>query len=508
MAEQSRSFRKFMMDPKSSVMTYIADNIPPDRIAPQQGSAQTNPLNGQPAQDPNGFQQNLGQNQPNQAISALSQSSSPQPTYGRPAQSPPLLFGQAYVASNLNQPTSAVSSSSNIQTVVRTETPQWRIQDTQLAQPQAQSLSSQSNVLSMGALGQGPPPAEHNTQETASIAYELEAQAHRIWSLRVEHSWEFEGYSESGHQSVISGWQAQYEMWADTVLDFQEGHSNPSDAKSSISSNGLMDGTAQGWDLQGRQDNSGHQELQNNNMQSHGPMQAQEMPQLQNLSIGQNLPPQANMANFQSERPTFPGAFPPSSPPTATGGVVNQNMPLQQQQQQNPPLQQMPVGQNGMPNMGTGAQNGQFMQPGPLPAQQGQGMPPGQGPYQQGQSMPQGAGAYPQQGQNLPSGAAPSGSAPNMQQGQSMPPGGRPNMQQGQTIPPAGGPNIQQRPNMAQGSAPNMQQRQNMGQGPPSPPRNPTPSGPNMQPYSSPRPGSQVTSSLQVGGPIQGNARR
>lgn len=149
MAEQSRSFRKFMMDPKSSVMTYIADNIPPERIAPQQGSAQ----------NPNGFQQNLGQNQPNQAISALSQSSSPQPTYGRPAQSPPLLFGQAYIASNLNQPTSAISSSSNTQTVPRPEKPQWRIQDTQLAQPQAQSLFSQSNVLSMGALGQGPPPA-------------------------------------------------------------------------------------------------------------------------------------------------------------------------------------------------------------------------------------------------------------------------------------------------------------------------------------------------------------
>ena len=356
----------------------------------------------------------------------------------------------------------------------------------------------------------------------ASIAYELEAQAHRIWSLRVEHSWEFEGYSESGHQSVISGWQAQYEMWADTVLDIQEGHSNPSDAKPSMSSNGLVNGVAQGWDSQGRQDNSGHQELQNNKMQSHGPMQAQEMPQLQNLTIGQNLPPQANMANFQSEQPTFPGAFPPSSQPTVTGGAVNQNMPLQKQQQQNPSLQQMPVGQNGMSNMGTGAQNGQFMQPGPLPAQQGQGMPPGQGPYQQGQRMPQGAGAYPQQGQNLPSGATPSGSAPNMQQaqsmppasgafvqqGQNMPPGGRPNMQQGQTIPSGGGPNIQQHPNVAQGSAPNMQQRQNKGQGPPSPPGNPAPSGPNMQPYSSPRPGSQVPSSLQVGGPTQGNARQ
>ena len=170
MAEQSRSFRKFMMDPKSSVMTYIADNIPPDRIAPQQGSAQTNPLNGQPAQDPTGFQQNLGQNQPNQAISALSQSSSAQPTYGRPAQSPPLLFGQAYITSNLNQPTSTVSSSSNSQTVPRPETPQWRIQDTQLAQPQAQSLSSQSNVLSMGALGQGPPPAGTRRRSSSQSA--------------------------------------------------------------------------------------------------------------------------------------------------------------------------------------------------------------------------------------------------------------------------------------------------------------------------------------------------
>lgn len=90
-------------------------------------------------------------------------------------------------------------------------------------------------------------------------------------------------YSESGHQSVISGWQAQYEMWADTVLDMQEGHSNPSDAKPSMSSYGLMSGTAQGWDLQDKQDSSRNQELQNNNTQSHGPMQAQEMPQLQDF---------------------------------------------------------------------------------------------------------------------------------------------------------------------------------------------------------------------------------
>lgn len=173
MAEQSRSFRKFMMDPKSSVMTYIADNIPPDRIAHQQGNAQTNSLHGQSTQDPSGFQQNIGQNQSNQAIAALSQTSSPQPTYGRPVQSPPLLAGQPYVASNLdqpNQPTSSRPFSSKTQTAPRPETPQWRLQESQLAQPQAQNLSSQSNVIDMGALGQVPPPSDKRRKSSPQSA--------------------------------------------------------------------------------------------------------------------------------------------------------------------------------------------------------------------------------------------------------------------------------------------------------------------------------------------------
>jgi hypothetical protein len=442
MAEQSFSFRKFMMDPKSSVMTYIADNIPPDRITHQQGSAQTDSLNGQPGQNPNGFQQNIVQNQSNQALAALSQTPSPRPTHGRPVQSLPLPAGQPYFSSNLDQPNQPMSSSpfnSNTQTAPRPETPQWRIQESQQAQPQTQNLSGQSNVIKMGALGEVPPPGErraksspqsaarqyhrmvldfnskksyfflaqfreytpslmtcaktdldleHNFHTMASIAYELEAQAHRIWSLRVEHSWEFEGFLESGHQSVITGWQAQYEMWADTVLDIQEGHFSPSEVKPSMSVSDLMSGVVQGWDSHGAQDNSGYQELQNNT-QSHGPMQAQEMGQLQNLSIKQNMPTQATMADLRLEQPAPPGAFPQSNLLAYNETGLHQSMPpqqrhqRQQQQQQDSALQQIPVGQNRIPFIGTTLQQGQSVQPGPLPNQQGQRMPQGPGPYPQ-----------------------------------------------------------------------------------------------------------------------------
>ena len=171
---------------------------------------------------------------------------------------------------------------------------------------------------------------EYDFHAMTSLAYELEAQAHRIWILRVEHSWEFDGFSESGHQSAITGWQERYEMWADTVLDIQVGYFSPSEAKPSMNISDLMSGGAQGWDPYGEQDYSGHQELQNNNMQSHGSMQAQEMAQAQNLSIKQDMPPQADMVNLQLEKPALPGAFPQSNLPPYDGTGSNQSMPPQQ----------------------------------------------------------------------------------------------------------------------------------------------------------------------------------
>lgn len=46
MAEPSHGFRRFLLDPKSSVMTYIANNIPSERPAQQQPGASTTPGSG------------------------------------------------------------------------------------------------------------------------------------------------------------------------------------------------------------------------------------------------------------------------------------------------------------------------------------------------------------------------------------------------------------------------------------------------------------------------------
>ncbi len=55
-----------------------------------------------------------------------------------------------------------------------------------------------------------------------TAAYELEFLSQKIWTLRRDHAGDFEEYSDLGHASVIASWQAQYELWADTVLDLQD----------------------------------------------------------------------------------------------------------------------------------------------------------------------------------------------------------------------------------------------------------------------------------------------
>lgn len=338
----------------------------------------------------------------------------------------------------------------------------------------------------------------------ASAAYELEAQSRRIWSLRVEHAWEFEGFTEASHQSVITGWQAQFELWADTVLDIQEGHFNPTQSKPESHDNGLMSTTSEGWDPRRRQENNGNIGT-DSKLPANIPVQAPQMPQLQNLSLGQNSPPQQNMPYPGFSQPTPPGAFPQSSPAGPNENSVNPG--IVGQQQPSPQLQQMPMGQSTTPNMASSGQNGQSMQqPGSLPNGQTQNMPLGQGSYQQAQSTPQGGAIFPQQAQSLPSGAPIPGPGPNSQQGQNIPPGRNGYVQQGQVVPPGSGPNMQQRQNISQGPPLNMQQRPNAGQGPPGPPRNQTPPVQNMQAYPSTRP--QVPGSLQAGGPPQVNGRQ
>lgn len=346
--------------------------------------------------------------------------------------------------------------------------------------------------------------SEHNFQEMASAAYELEAQSRRIWSLRVEHAWEFEGFTEAAHQSVISGWHSQFELWADTVLDIQEGHFNPTDAKPDPYGNGLMSTTSDGRDPQRRQENTGNVGF-DSKLPGNMPVQAPQMPHMQNLSLGQNSPPQQNRPYPGMSQPTPPGAFPQSSPAGPNGSSVNPGIPLGQQQP-SAQLQQTPIGQSTSADMASSGQNGQPMQQtGALPNQQAQSMPLGQGSYQQAQNTPQGGPGFSQQGQSLPSGAPISGPGPNNQQGQNMPPGSNGYGQQGQVVPPGGGPNMQQRQNMSQGPPLNMQQRPNMAQGPAGPPRNQTPPVQNMQ-APSPRP--QMPGILQAGGPPQGNVRQ
>ena len=346
----------------------------------------------------------------------------------------------------------------------------------------------------------------------ASTAYELEAQSRRIWSLRVEHAWEFEGFTEAAHQSVISGWHSQFELWADTVLDIQEGHFNPTDTKPDPYGSSLMGTSSGSWDAQRRQEYTGNAE-NDSKLGTNLPVQAPQMPQMQNLSLSQNSPPQQNMPYPGVSQPTPPGAFPQSSPAGINANSVNPGIPMGQQSSAQ--LQQMPMGQNITTNLASIGQNGQPMQqpgplpnqqngqpmqqPGSLPNQQRQGTPLGQGSYQQVHNPPQGGPGLSQQGQSLPPGAGP---GPNNQQGQKVPPGSNGYGPQGQVAPPGGGPNMQQRQNISQGPPLNMQQRPNASQGPAGPPRNQTPPVQNIQA----RP--QMPGILQAGAPPQGNVRQ
>lgn len=339
----------------------------------------------------------------------------------------------------------------------------------------------------------------------ASAAYELEAQSRRIWSLRVEHAWEFEGFTEASHQSVISGWQAQFELWADTVLDIQEGHFNPTETKPDSHDSGLMSRTSEGWDPQRRQENTGNIGS-DSKLPANMPVQAPPMPQIQNLSLGQNSPPRQNMPYPGLSQPTPPGAFPQSSPAGPNENSVNPGSSMGQQQP-SPQLQQMPMSQGTTPNMAPSGQNGHSMQPpGSIPNPQTQSMPQGQSPYQQAHNAPQTGPGFLQQGQSLPPGGPVPGPGSNNQQGQNMPPRTNGYGQQVQVIPPGGGPNMQQRQNISQGPPPNMQQRPNIVQGAPGPLRNQTPPVQNMQAYPSTRP--QIPGVLQPGVPPQGNGRQ
>ncbi|KAF6224525.1 hypothetical protein HO133_011102 [Letharia lupina] len=545
MADQNtRGFRKFMLDPKSSVMTYIADNIPPEHISHQQGSngrLQNGALNGQQpnVQDPNRLQQNqiLSQNPQNQSQDAFmrpplpnrpsqsnSQSSSPRPGYAQPVQSSQMPMNTPYIASNMSQADQGLSGYSGAQSQLPGS---QSMSNLSLAQesmsqqgPQGQYSSNQNGSPSTAMMGQGPPqpgarrrnspqsaprlyhrmaldfeitkkafflaksrkslPSPHqlsftdifperNTQETASAAYELESSSRRIWGLRHEHSWEFEGYSEAGHEAVFAHWRAEYEMWADTVLDIQDGQILADAANASKYGNASADRDAEGWDSQPGQARSGFQELNGGNRylgpssmpqeQTPTPQQQvfpqQQMPQLQTLSMDQPLPPAQSMQNNQPPQPMPPGAFPQTEPPAP----LNDPSVPPQQSPQPPP---MPMAQNPPPNM----------QPGPFTASPNM-------PYANETPNPPPQQPMPRPGQPPNQPQAPSNRPPQQQYPQQQAYGPRTSMSPAQTMP--------------QGQA--QAQGQNVGMGP--------------RPTASPRPGPQMqmqmSPSLQAGGHMSGN---
>ena len=576
MADQNnRGFRKFMLDPKSSVMTYIADNIPPEHMSHQQGSngrLQNGPMNGQQpnVQDPNQLQQNqiLSHNPQNQSQDGLmrpplpnrpsqsnSPSSSPRPGYAQPVQSSQMPMNTPYIASNMSQANQGLNGYSGVQTQLPGLQSMSNLSMSQenMSQqgPQSQYSSLQNGSPSTASVGQGPPQPgarrrnspqsaprlyhrmmldfeitkksffaarsrkttslnkkrlgkaptdnilEHNTQEMTSTAYELESSSRRIWGLRYEHSWEFEGYSDAGHQAVFSQWRAEYEMWADTVLDIQDGQILADAANPSKYGNTSVHRDAEEWDSQSRQARSGYQELNDENrhqspsvpqeqmpphMSQQMPPQPQ-MPQLQNLSMGQPMSPPQGIQNIQPPQSMPPGAYPQHLP------IAEQNLPPQQQRQQSPQPPQMPTAQSPPPAM----QNGPNPQPGQYDG------PPNV------QNMSDNSPAPNNLPQSLLQQTARPGQTPNTQQQAPNRPPQQQQQQQQQQHP------RQSQPGPPSGPAPNMhqyqQQRQpNLGANQQGPPRDGMPN-PGHRANPSPRPGSQTPSGLQAGGPMPGGGR-
>ena len=199
MADQnSRGFRKFMLDPKSSVMTYIADNIPPDHLSHQQGSnarPQNGPMNNQQPnlQDPNRLQQNQSQDGlmrpplPNRLSQSNSPSSSPRPGYAQPAQSSQMPMSTPYIASNINQasqrPNGYVGAHSQLSgSQSMTSLPMAQESMSQQG-PQSQYSSIQNGSPSTATMGQGPPQPgarRRNSPQSAPRLYHRMALEYEI----------------------------------------------------------------------------------------------------------------------------------------------------------------------------------------------------------------------------------------------------------------------------------------------------------------------------------------
>lgn len=355
-----------------------------------------------------------------------------------------------------------------------------------------------------------------------SAAYELEALSRRIWSLRVEHAWEFEGFSDLEHHTIVSGLHAQCDLWADTVLDFQDGQINgpspfPNGNNSGDSAGEYMDSRTK---QDSRQDKLGYQEVDGADTQSHaqyGSLQMPQMPQIQNLSMDSHAPMQQSLPSYQNSLPQQIAS--PQQAPVATNGrfsppTAGTNMQQQQQQQHYmPPGQVMGQPPASGPTVSNRAgfqypaagTNGQQQQNRPPPQSMGQ-------PPAAGLDMQQQPGGMPgqiivqtpsmQQPLNRPLGQAIGAPSKAMQQQQNRPSG----QATGQS--PLAGPNTQQQqtrpPGQAMGLPPagaNMQQQQDR------PPRQPTGQNQSQRPGPGSGSGPQMPPSLQAGPPAQGTGR-
>ena len=100
MTDHNRSLRNFFTDPKTSVMTYIADNIPSDHLNHQQGD-----IHFQRPHHISSSQGEFGRPQDGmQQVGAIAHSSPPNTFSMLPAPVSQTQFNQPYVASNLQHP--------------------------------------------------------------------------------------------------------------------------------------------------------------------------------------------------------------------------------------------------------------------------------------------------------------------------------------------------------------------------------------------------------------------
>ena len=527
MAEQSRSnetprsgIRNFMSDPKSSVMNYLAENMAAQQLQQQQQQQQSNGLNGplqtnwHPNRIPSQFHNHGSASQSSQSLAQLDPnegrlpSPSPQPGIPQPALSIQQQNATPYIASNLdntasrppgdysgmNQQSSHESIFNHIQHHLgygeSNEVPKLNLGKAPPIPGTARKSvpHSAARLYSRMCLDFEASKAaffkaragkrlvkcrntsttnditERNNIEMAPAAYELESLSRRIWTLRFEHASEFEGYQEWGHQVVMANWQNEYELWADTVADIQDGElmasvqSNYSAAYGAMnaissSSTAMPPGrlassyqdvpqpTSQGMNVV----TSPQAPMQVNAMDQNGPqatvqtidqmtppqvpMQGQQYLNPQGSSQGQSMP---EAPNVQSNRPpqnmpstSMASILPPHDAPSSSAQIINQLPGTFPAQATSPPPSQRPAGLNAPPPgpmpMGTGPQRPQNASPSlqsqnisPNPQRSQQVPSQGQAPVQQqrpaqGQQMQAGRPAY---NANQPPNA---GQQPNMQ---------------------------------------------------------------------------------------------